>query len=380
MTDDIAFVGADVFDGRYVLRDKAVLLKDLRPIVMPLDILPEACTRIPLGGGTLMPGFVDLQVNGGGGVMFNDAPSLHTLRIIAEAHRRLGTAAILPTLITDTPAKTTAAIQAARAAIDTGVHGILGLHLEGPHLAVSRKGAHDASLIRPMTQADCAELTQAARDLPNLMITVAPEAVSCAQITALTEAGVIVFLGHSDAGYDVACAAYAAGAKGATHLFNAMSGLASREPGMVGAALNTPTAAAGLIADGVHVHPATIRSALAAKKGPEQIFLVTDAMATAGSDITGFELGGRYIQRHDGRLTLSDGTLAGADLSMAQALRVMIEDVGDTPEAAYQRATSLPSGLLRAPKGFGHWPIDLDDLIYLSDDFTVQSAASVLSH
>jgi N-acetylglucosamine-6-phosphate deacetylase len=373
-----AFVGAAVFDGKRLLQGHAVVIRDGAPSVVALANLPANCTKTALDGGTLMPGFVDLQVNGGGGVMFNDDPTVRTLRTIANAHTSLGTRAFLPTLITDTPAKTTAAIDGAQSAIQQGVPGIIGLHLEGPHLCVARKGAHDARLIRPMTDPDLQELIAAASALPNLMVTVAPENVTAPQISALAAAGAMVFLGHSDADYGAAQAAFAAGARGTTHLFNAMSQLGSRAPGLVGATLDTPTAFAGLIADGVHVHPATIRAALNAKSGSADIFLVTDSMACAGSNISQFKLGNRTILRNNGRLTLEDGTLAGADLEMAQALRVMIKDVGEEPANAFARATSIPAAILRDPLGVGTWPAHVKNLIYLSDDFSVQAASDLI--
>lgn len=368
-----AYIGAQVFDGTTLFDDHAVLIGTPRPAIVPNSELPAECTLHDLNGGTLMPGFVDLQVNGGGGVMLGDDPSIETLRLMAAAHRRLGTHAFLPTLITDTPAKTAQAIAAVKAALDAKVPGIIGLHLEGPHLDPQRKGAHDAHLIRPMTEADLSLLLDAAEKLPNLMVTLAPESATRAQIKILSDAGVIVSMGHSDTDYETAMASFHAGASCATHLFNAMSPLSSRAPGLVGAALDSPDTMAGLIADGVHVHPATIRAALAAKRGPGEIFLVTDSMATAGSEITSFMLGGRDIMRADGRLTLADGTLAGADLSMGRALEVMIKDVGDAPARAFARATSIPARLLRQPFGAGSWPKSVEGLIYLNLDFEVQS-------
>ena len=368
-----AFIGAEVFDGSRMLTDHAVVIEDGQPKAIPRNALPDTMPLISLNRGTFLPGFVDLQVNGGGGVMFNDAPTIATLTTMAAAHASLGTRGFLPTLITDTPAQTTAAIAAVTAAIGAGVRGILGLHLEGPHLSVARKGAHDAALIRPITKADCAELIAAARALPNLMITLAPESVTLQQITDLSDAGAIVFLGHSDTDYETATAAFAAGAKGSTHLFNAMSPFTGRAPGLVGATLDTASASCGLIADGIHVHPATIRTALAAKSPHGAVFLVTDAMACAGSEISQFTLNGRRILRSAGRLTLEDGTLAGADLDMATALRVMINDVGDCAAQAFARATSIPAALLRAPKGAGQWPEKVDDLIYLTPDFQVKA-------
>jgi len=347
MPRTFAFLADALFDGSTLHSHHALLVRDgIVTGIAPATKLPANAQRINLGAGTLAPGFVDLQVNGGGGVMFNDTPDVATLRRIASAHASLGTTALLPTLITDTPAQTAAAIAAAITAITQNVPGITGLHLEGPHLSLARKGAHDPALIRPMTQTDLTLLIHAAQNLPSLMVTLAAETVTPEQIATLTKAGIIVSLGHSDADYDTCLRAVQAGARCTTHLFNAMSQLTSRAPGLVGATLTSGTQSAGLIADAVHVHPATIANALRAKQGPAEIFLVTDAMAPAGSDIDGFTLNGRRITRRDGRLTLADGTLAGADLDMAQALRVMTGPVALPLTQALSMATSAPARVL----------------------------------
>ncbi|MDJ0824411.1 MAG: N-acetylglucosamine-6-phosphate deacetylase [Rhodobacter sp.] len=363
-----AYLAKQIFDGT-VLHQGAALVVESGTVAAIATDVPNGARRIKLGPGTIAPGFVDLQVNGGGGVMFNDDPSVATLRRMSAALVRLGTTAFLPTLITDRPDVTRAAIEAAAEAIAQGVPGIAGLHLEGPHLSVARKGAHDPALIRPMTTDDLALLCDAARRLPALMVTVAPETVPPGQIAALTEAGAVVSLGHSDADFATCARAAEAGASCVTHLFNAMSQLASREPGLVGAALHQGELSAGLIADGIHVHPATIATALRAKTGPGAVFLVTDAMATAGSDITGFELNGRWIERRDGRLTLADGTLAGADLDFARALRVMVREVGLSLGEALAMATSGPAGLLQRPDSHGHLtPGASADFVHLGPD------------
>ena len=363
-----ALTGCDVHDGER-LHAGAVLLLDGNTCAGIVDRVPQGATVRAMGGGVLCPGFVDLQVNGGGGLMFNDAPDVATLRTIAAAHRRLGTTALLPTLITDRRDVSQAAIAAVIDAVAQGVPGIIGLHLEGPHLSVARKGAHDPALIRPLDTDDMAMLCNAAGRLPNLMLTVAAETVLPAQIKALTAAGVIVSLGHSDAGYDMCRAAFAAGARCTTHLFNAMSGLGHREPGLVGATLDG-SGAAGLIADGVHVHPAAIRAALRAKAAGG-IFLVTDAMAPAGTVMTEFTLNGRAIRRDGGQLRLMDGTLAGADLSFLQAIAVMVEQVGLTREAAIAMACAAPARVLRQPGHAGHLRAgDACDVVHLSDDLT----------
>ncbi|WP_411976193.1 N-acetylglucosamine-6-phosphate deacetylase [Sulfitobacter faviae] len=346
------FTGAQIHDGKRLHPGKVLAqMQDGSRRILTAEEVPQGIVAEPMTGGVLCPGFVDLQVNGGGGVMFNDSPDLATLRRMADAHRSTGVAALLPTLITDTPDKTEAAIEAVVDAIAEGVPGIIGLHLEGPHLALSRKGAHDGALIRPMREADLALILRAAARLPNLMVTVAPENTSTAQIAAMAEAGVVVSLGHSDADYETCMAAFDAGASCVTHLFNAMSQMGNRAPGLVGATLAREGVHAGLIADGIHVHPASMRNALAAK--PEGIFLVSDAMATAGSDITGFTLNGRKVYRAEGRLTLADGTLAGADLEMGRAVHVLTHAVGEPLEVALARAISGPVALLREDMGLG---------------------------
>ncbi|WP_425038456.1 N-acetylglucosamine-6-phosphate deacetylase [Primorskyibacter sp. S187A] len=366
-----AFVGADIFDGERLQTGKALAIwADGTCQIVAETNLPVDLPRHLLPGGTITPGFVDLQVNGGGGRMFNDDPSCETLAIMAEAHRRGGTIALLPTLITDTPARTAAAIDAAERAMDARIPGIVGLHLEGPHLSVARKGAHDPNLIRTMEADDLAALLGAAERLPNLLVTIAPESVTPAQIHKMRDAGIIVSLGHTDASYDTCMHAFEAGASMATHLFNAMSQLTNREPGLVGAALARDDVFAGVIADGIHVHPVSLRLALEAKSEPDRLFLVTDAMATAGSEITSFQLNGRRVLRQDQRLTLEDGTLAGADLALPRALQVMTEQVGDPLERALARATRTPASLLRAPGRLGTWPQNLSDLMYLSGGLT----------
>ncbi len=348
MTDaTITFAGGPIFDGK-TLKDghAARFVGGLLDSILPEAELPSDEMVQDLSGDILSPGYVDLQVNGGGGVMFNDDPSVETLQRIAAAHRKLGATSILPTLITDTPEKTTAAISAASQAIQRGVQGIVGLHLEGPHLSVRRKGAHDGGLIRRMQDADLAQLIEAAGALPALMVTLAPESVTIAQVETLSKAGVIVSLGHSDAEFQT-CVAYAqAGAHCATHLFNAMSQLGNREPGLVGAVLSSGAMSAGLIADAIHVHPQTMRAAFAAKQGPGHLFLVSDAMAVAGTDLREFKLEGRVIQRENSRLTLPDGTLAGADLNLTTALRVLTTDVGVSLTDALAAATRIPADII----------------------------------
>jgi N-acetylglucosamine-6-phosphate deacetylase len=329
---------------------------------------------MPADGTMIVPGFVDLQVNGGGGALLNDTPTVEAIATVCAALHRFGTTACLPTLITDTPAKVEAILTAGAEAVRRKVPGFLGLHLEGPHLAVARKGAHDPALIRPMEDADLARLVAARPGLPNLLTTVAAETVRPDQIAALAAAGIVVSIGHSDAGYAEVKAAAEAGAAMVTHLFTAQSQLGSREPGVVGAALDIGSLSAGLIADGIHVHPASVGVALRAKRGPGRIFLVTDAMSVAGTDIASFELTGRTVYRRDGALRLADGTLAGADLTMIDAVRFIHRIVGLPLEEALRMAATYPAEALGAGADHGHLRQGARaDFVCLDDNLVVRS-------
>lgn len=345
--DTLTIRNAQVFDGKSLSPGYAVRFDGGRVAALgPEGEVHAAGDVVDLEGDILSPGYVDLQVNGGGGVMFNDDPSVETLTRIAKAHASLGVTRLLPTLITDTAERTQAAIAAAIDAVRAGVSGIAGLHLEGPHLSVARKGAHDPELIRPMEKRDLDDLLAAAAALPFLKVTVAPENITEEQVSALSKAGVLVSLGHSDADFDTCRRYFAAGARCVTHLFNAMSQLGNREPGLVGATLASETVSAGLIADAIHVHPEALRTAWAAKRGEGRLFLVSDAMSVAGSDQTQFKLGGRVITRKAGRLTLADGTLAGADLDLTTAVRTLVGQVGVSLTEALEAATRRPAHLI----------------------------------
>ena len=363
------FAGADVFDGTVLHRGASVVVEDghVTHILPAGTATPGALVHLP--GGILAPGFIDLQVNGGGGWQVDGRADAARIATLCDVHARLGTTGILPTLITDTPETTAAVIAAGVAA--TGTPGFLGLHLEGPHLDPRRKGAHDPALIRPMDDADLHRLLDAAAALPALMLTVAPEAVTDAQIGRLAAAGVVVSLGHSDCDAATTTRAEAAGARCATHLFNAMSQMGNREPGLVGAVL-AGSLAAGLIADGMHVAPATMRVALAARAGG--IFLVSDCMAVAGTDATELMLGGRRILRAAGRLTLEDGTLAGADLTLDRAVDVLVRKVGTLPERALAMATSVPAAVMGLQATRGHLCAGrVADMVHLGADHAVQA-------
>ena len=342
-----ALINATIHTGDAVLPEAAVLIDGgtVLDVVARADV-PAAAETLDLGGGVLAPGFIDLQVNGGGGALFNDSPDVATLRRIAEAHRRFGTTGLLPTFITDDAAKRAAAVAAVRAAMAKGVPGVLGIHLEGPHITAERRGVHDARFIAPPDAADLA-LLEGLAGLPAL-VTLAPETVPPGSIRALAEAGIRVAAGHTAANWAQARAGFAAGIGGVTHLFNAMSQLGSREPGMVGAALEDDSVRCGIIVDGHHVHDASVRLAWKAK-ARGTLFLVTDAMPPVGIPAGaegGFQLYGRTIRVEGGRCVTDDGTLAGSALDMATAVRNCVTRIGIPLDEALRMASAYPADFM----------------------------------
>lgn len=306
-----------VFDGEAVRHDHAVLIDGERIAgLVPRGELPEGCAVEALAPGAwLAPGFIDVQVNGGGDRLFNDDPSAETVAAIAAAHRRFGTTGLMPTLITDRPEKMPAALAAIRAAMDAEP-AVLGIHLEGPFISPERPGVHEPSAIRLPTKRDLETLTSLERGVT--LVTLAPERMPEGFVRRLAGAGVRVSLGHSMATYDETRAALGDGLTGFTHLFNAMRPLGAREPGPIAAALECGGGWCGLIADGFHVHPAMLKLALGGAGRP---MLVTDAMPPVGGTKPSFRLYGEEIAVRDGRCLRADGTLAGAALDMAGAVR-----------------------------------------------------------
>ncbi|HJP99430.1 MAG TPA: N-acetylglucosamine-6-phosphate deacetylase [Rhodanobacteraceae bacterium] len=305
--------------------------------------LPADAEVQDLGGQMLLPGFIDCQVNGGGGVLFNDQPTVEGIRAIGAAHRRFGTTGFLPTLISDSPEKTRAAIAAVDTAIMEGVPGVLGIHLEGPFLSPERRGVHAARFLH---SPDADELRMAGSPGRGVtLLTLAPECTDPYTIRALAGAGVVVAAGHSNADYATVRAALDAGVRGFTHLFNAMSPMASRAPGMVGAALEDPGTWCGVIVDGHHVHPATLRVALRAK-ARGKLLLVTDAMSPVGSGDPSFTLDGETVTARDGICRTANGTLAGSALSMIDAVRNAMSMLDVSLDEAARMASTYPADFL----------------------------------
>ena len=325
--------------------DVAVLVEGGRILALAAYDDPRVrdADRHDLGGHTLLPGFVDAQVNGGGGVLFNNATTIDAIRTIAGAHRRFGTTAMLPTLISDDLEVMRSAITAVRDAIDAGVPGIVGIHLEGPYLAPARKGTHDAGKFRVP---DADEVALAA-SLGNgvTLVTLAPERVPRDRIHALVEAGVIVAAGHTAGTYEEVRDGLEAGITGFTHLYNAMSPLQGRDPGAVGAALEDRDSWCGIIVDGAHVHAASLRVALVAKPRGK-VFLVTDAMPPVGSDSPDYVLYGETITAIDGVVRNATGALAGSALDMITAVRNTVRSLGVPLEEAARMAATYPAQFL----------------------------------
>jgi N-acetylglucosamine-6-phosphate deacetylase len=340
-----AFVNGRVLTGERFLAGHAVLVDDGRisAVVKATDPRARGAEAHDLNGASLVPGFIDCQVNGGGGVLFNDAPNVETIRRIGTAHAMFGTTGFLPTLISDDVEVMRTAIQSVDQAIGAGVPGVLGIHLEGPYLAPDRRGIHNAAKFHIPREDDLA-LAASLRHGCTLL-TLAPERVSAQAVGTLAARGVIVAAGHTAADYAATRRALDAGMRGFTHLFNAMTPLQSREPGVVGAALEDSASWCGLIVDGYHLHPAVLRIALAAK-AQGKLFLVTDAMPPVGSAGDTFELNGETITCRDGRCVNARGTLAGSSLDMAAAVRNTIEQASIAPEEALRMASTYPADFL----------------------------------
>ena len=344
MSPATALCHARVLTPDGVIDGLAVLMQDGRIAdLVANDAVPAEAKRVDLGGALLAPGFIDAQVNGGGGTLFNNDTSVEAIRTIAEAHRRFGTTGLLPTLISDDAEVMARAIAATRDAIAQQVPGILGIHLEGPYIAPARKGTHDAGKFRVPGADEVAMATSLANGVT--LLTLAPEQVPADTIRAMVARGAIVVAGHTAATYEQVRTGIDAGISGFTHLYNAMSPLQGREPGAVGAALEDDGCWCGVIVDGVHVHPASLRVALAAKPRGK-VFLVTDAMPPVGADDPSYVLYGETITAIDGVVRNAAGALAGSALDMITAVRNSVHLLGLPLEEALRMASTYPAEFL----------------------------------
>jgi N-acetylglucosamine-6-phosphate deacetylase len=360
-----ALTGARIFDGTRLLEGRAVVVANGRIAAVPHEGDLGAGIETRRVDGLLAPGFIDVQVNGGGGVLFNDVRSPDGIRAIAEAHRRYGTVGLMPTFITDTRERMAEAVEAMRAALAARVPGVLGIHLEGPFINPERKGVHDADYMRPMAEEDLRILTSLTEG--RTVVTLAPERNPMEIIARLADAGVLVCAGHTAGDYDTVMEACRHGLRGFTHLFNAMPPFAGREPGPVGAGLDSRETWCGLIVDGHHVSDAALRIAVAAK-GTAGMMLVTDAMSVTGTDMESFELHGRTIHRQGGKLTTADGTLAGSDLDMASAVRNAVQRLGLGLPDVLRMASLNPAAFLRLDGELGRIAPGFRASLVLLDD------------
>lgn len=366
----LALTGARVFDGAHILEGRAVVIGNGRILAVPQERDLGADVERRRIEGLLAPGFVDVQVNGGGGVLFNDVRNVDGLRTLADAHRAYGTTGLLPTFITDTRERMAEAMDAMRDALAARVPGVLGIHVEGPFINPERKGVHNPAFMRPMEEEDIEILTSLKEG--RTLVTLAPERTGMDVVARLSSAGVLVCAGHTAGDYATIMEACRHGLRGFTHLYNAMPPLAGRDPGPVGAALDSQGTWCGLIVDGHHVSDAALRIAIAAK-GAERMMLVTDAMSVTGTDLAGFELHGRRIYRKDGRLTTEDGTLAGSDLDMAGAVRNTVQRLGLSLPDALRMASLHPAAFLRLDHELGRIaPGYRASLVLLDDDLQVR--------
>jgi len=341
----VALVNGRVLRENRLVEGRCVLLADGRilDIVAPSERRVRRAERRDLGGQLLLPGFIDSQVNGGGGVLFNDAPSVESIRAIGRAHRRFGTTGFLPTLISTDPDIMTRAIAAVRGAIEAGVPGVLGIHIEGPYLSLARKGVHDPAKLRELDASALGLLTSLRGG--RTLVTLAPEVTTPQIIEKLVAAGVVVSAGHTNATYAEISIALRHGLTGFTHLFNAMSQLTGREPGAVGAALEDPTSWCGIIVDGAHTDPVVLRIALRCKPH-DRFMLVTDAMPSVGTDNDSFELQGRRITVSGSTCLDEDGRLAGSNIDMATCVRNAISMLGLSLPEAVRMASQGPAEFL----------------------------------
>lgn len=367
-TPDLWLIPDAIFDGTRLRPGAALGIAGNRSLTIGTPPKGASTRRLK---GTLTPGFLDLQVNGGGDALLNNDQSPAALHIMAAAHRRFGTVGILPTVITDAPEVLARAVDATLAA-HAEPHpdrSLLGLHIEGPHLSIPRRGTHAAEYIRPFDATTLAHIQRLRAQGIFVKITVAPESVTPAQVHQITATGAVVSIGHSDTTAEATRALLDAGASCFTHLFNAMSPMLNRAPGVTGACINS-TAYAGIICDGIHVADEMVGLAIRARPMPGRMFLVSDAMSTVGGS-DHLRLYGQDVWLKDGRLVNAEGSLAGAHVTMAEGLRRLIATVGTSPETALDMAVSAPARLLNRPDLATPDHRDTVDLLVLDPDWKV---------
>jgi len=365
---DIRFHAEKLFDGYQFFNDQVLTIT--QGVIRAID---QDLTRVDVvAKGLVVPGYIDLQVNGGGGVLFNDAPTLAKLKTMTHAHAMFGTTSMMPTLITDSVEIMKQAADVIAQAIEQKMPGIIGIHFEGPHLSLAKKGTHCGEMIRPIADAEWRIINR--KDIGQVMVTLAPETVSNDDITRLVNQGIKVCLGHSNANFQQAQSAVDAGASGFTHLFNAMSPLQGREPGMVGCALLNDSTFSGLIVDGYHVDYASCQLAIKTKpKG--RVFLVTDAMPVVGTTLTEFPLYDRTVYLDGGKLSSTTGELAGSSLDMATAVKNTHQHLNIALNESLRMASLYPAQYLYADQILKRGTLTVGmqaDMAVLAEDLSVR--------
>jgi N-acetylglucosamine-6-phosphate deacetylase len=346
-----AIVNCDIYTGEHVLYDKAIIINDDRiENLVELDKVPRDLETVDTGGMNIAPGFIDVQVNGGGGKLFTDEPTEECVSAIYNAHNHCGTTNFLPTFISGSYEKMLQAISTIRTLVDHQEFGVLGLHFEGPFLNESKGGVHDKKQIRKISNEELDALLQKGKGIIKIL-TVAPELVEEEHIRKMKEYGILVSAGHTNATYEQIVRSFHQGISSVTHLFNAMSQMTSREPGVVGASLNNEETWAGIIADGFHVDFACVRISKRVKG--RKLILVTDAMPPVGSAVPSFRLGDLDISCTDGRCVTKDGVLAGSVLDMATAVRNCVQKVGIPLDESLRMASTYPAEFLGVSNELG---------------------------
>lgn len=365
-----ALVNGDFYTGESVLYNKAVIIDgEFISQIVGLDKVPRELEVIDVQGANISPGFIDIQVNGGGGLLFNDSPTGESIKKISEAHRHFGTTSFLPTLITTSIEKIIQAIDSVQQAMKHSSWGVLGMHLEGPYINETKAGVHDKKYVRRSVGGEFFNIIEKGKGIVRLFTT-APEVIGESQVKQLTQNKILVSAGHTNATYEEAIKFFGYGGSAVTHLYNAMSQLGSREPGVVGAAFDSKEVWAGIIVDGMHVDFTSVRIAKKIK-GP-RLILVTDAMPPVGAQMTSYRLGDLQINVTNGKCTTNDGTLAGSALDMASAVRNCVQKVGIPLDEALRMGSKYPANFIGVGDVLGMIaPGYFADLVIFNNQMTV---------
>jgi len=337
-------VNCDIHTGDEVLYNKAILIDGNRiERTLDIDNVPKEIEVLDAEGLNVAPGFIDIQVNGAGGKLFTDEPDEDCIRTMFNAQKRFGTTNFLPTLMSTSVEKMLRAINTVKSLVESRKFGVLGLHLEGPYFNENKIGVHDKRYVRKMSASEIELIVKQGKGAVKVF-TVAPEAIDESHIRKITQAGIIVSAGHTNATYNQTAQAFRSGMTSVTHIFNAMSQLTAREPGVVGAALDYEKVWAGIIADGLHVDIACIRVCKRIKGA--RLILVTDSMPPVGSNISSFKLGELEVLYSDGKCVTKDGVLGGSALDMATAVRNCVQKAGIPMSEALRMASTYPAEFL----------------------------------